>query len=163
MNSLSLYKLEKEFENALLRVDEETGELPANFNDICRALVEKREAYVGFIMSRQYSIAAAKEKVKQIQDRIKKEAERIDRMAEFLIDNMDKHNVSKIEAKDLSFCVSIKINPPKVVIDETAQVPDEYLLPPKPREPDKRKIKEGIENGVINWARLEQTKRLSFS
>lgn len=59
------------------------------------------------------------------------------------------------------FVISTRTNALSVKVDGNADLPDSLLLPPKPREPDKKAIKEMLEQGiVIDGCRLERSQSL---
>ena len=59
------------------------------------------------------------------------------------------------------FIVSTRTNAPSVKVDGNAHLPDSLLLPPKPREPDKKAIKDLLEKGqLIDGCRLERSESL---
>lgn len=61
------------------------------------------------------------------------------------------------------FVISTRTNAPSVKVDGNAVLPDSLLLPPKPREPDKKAIKEMLEKGMeIDGCRLERSQSLSI-
>ena len=61
------------------------------------------------------------------------------------------------------FVISTRLNPASVKIDGNTVLPDSLLLPPKPRDPDKKAIKEMLEQGmVIDGCRLERSQSLSI-
>jgi hypothetical protein len=81
----------------------------------------------------------------------------------YLLKNMQLTGISKIESP--YFALTIKKNPPKLVIDDAGQIPTEmYIYPPAPPpHPDNAKIKEALKNGeVIAGAHLEQGERLEI-
>lgn len=91
-------------------------------------------------------------------ERLRKRSESI---RNYLLFQLEFAQVSKIESP--WFTISIKRNPPAVIIDDEQALPVEYLTqpePPAPR-PDKTKIKDAIKAGVdVPGARLVQTDRL---
>jgi hypothetical protein len=93
-------------------------------------------------------------------DRIEKRAESI---RNYLLFNMEFAQVTKIECP--FFVISIKRNPPAVVIDDEKAIPDRYKVtpePPAPR-PDKAAIREALKCGdEVPGARLVQSDRLEI-
>lgn len=75
---------------------------------------------------------------------------------------MDKMDVSELNFGSIKAVK--KLNPPKVVLDETVQLPGEYTRQKIVIEPDKSKIKEALKAGqTIEGAHLEQDTRITIS
>ena len=61
------------------------------------------------------------------------------------------------------FVISTRTNAPSVKVDSNVNLPETLLLPPKPREPDKKAIKDLLEKGqLIDGCRLERSQSLSI-
>jgi hypothetical protein len=60
---------------------------------------------------------------------------------------MDEIGQTKIERPIAT--LSLRVSPTKVEIIDAAQVPELYLHPPKPREPDKNAIKAALKDGLV--------------
>lgn len=76
---------------------------------------------------------------------------------------MESAGVSKIECP--YFKLSIKKNPPSVVIDNAEEIPETFIRtpPPPPPEIDKKAISEALKAGqTIPGAHLDQTTRLEI-
>ena len=88
---------------------------------------------------------------------------RADYLRRYLKDGMLNAGISKIECP--YFKLSIRDNPPSVVIDAPGLVPMEYWRrpDPPPLEPDKRAIADAIKEGKdVPGARMTQGKRLDI-
>lgn len=109
----------------------------------------------------EVTATAIKEAVAQMMDRCKAIESRAANMRRYLLDNMLYANVSKIEPPYIR--LGIRTNPPSVVILDGAIVPEEFMRPPPPREPDKSAIKAAIESGrILSFAKLVQVKRVEI-
>jgi hypothetical protein len=85
------------------------------------------------------------------------------RIRDYLKTCMEAAGVTKIEANDHSFALTIKKNPPKVILDEAwGPIPEEYeRVIPEKREPDKARIKDALKEGtLLPFAHLETGTRL---
>ena len=113
---------------------------------------------------------AMAEAIEQAADAMKERANRIRRRSEsirnYLKINMQASGITKIEATE--FVLSLKKNPPSVIVTDEASIPDAFKVtpvpppPPTPR-PDKAAIKKAIQAGVeIPGAHLEQHERLDI-
>lgn len=113
---------------------------------------------------------AMAEAVENAADAMKARALRIrrrsDSIREYLKVNMQGAGITKIEATE--FVLSLKKNPPSVIVTDEASIPDSFKVipvpppPPAPR-PDKALIKKAIQSGVsVAGAYLEQHERLEI-
>ena len=88
-------------------------------------------------------------------------AARVKGIREYLLQNMQRCEFSRITSP--WFTLSVRNNPPKVVIHDPASVPQEYMRqPPIPApEPDKKAIAEALKRGEeVGDCYLEQTQSL---
>ncbi len=87
--------------------------------------------------------------------------QRADNVREYLLTNMQRTGITKIESP--YFRISVKQNPASVVITDEAAIPAKYMRqPPIPAPaPDKKELKAGLEFGEnIPGCHLEQKKSL---
>ena len=89
---------------------------------------------------------------------------RAERVRRYLLENMQDCGIRKIESP--WFVISIRKNPPSVVIDDERAIPPELMVtpePPPPR-PDKTAIKERLFAGIaVPGAHLEQRERVEIA
>jgi hypothetical protein len=73
---------------------------------------------------------------------------RAESIREYLLTNMVRTGISKIESP--YFRISLRNNPPSVVVDDPALIPWEYMreVPAPPPAPDKSAIKEALKSGI---------------
>lgn len=113
---------------------------------------------------------AMAEAVENAADAMKARAQKIRRRSEsireYLRINMQASGISKIEATE--FVLSLKKNPPSVIVTDEAAIPEAFKVtpvpppPPVPR-PDKTAIKKAIQSGItVAGAHLEQAERLDI-
>jgi hypothetical protein len=80
---------------------------------------------------------------------------RADNVREYLLSNMLRTGISKIESP--YFKIALRNNPPSVVVDDPSLIPAKYMRqaePPAPA-PDKREISEALKFGeIVPGARL---------
>jgi len=108
-----------------------------------------------FIRNLEANANAIKEAEKTMYDRRKAVEGKIDRIRQYLLDNMLRTGISKIESPYL--CLSIRKNPPSVEVINQGMIPDEYFDIPEPPPPtlNKNRLKEDLKAGVvIEGARL---------
>jgi hypothetical protein len=146
----------------------DSGEVPAEqVADTLDALdgdiQEKAVQVAAFTRNLDATAAAVREAAKAMlsrADRIEKRAESI---RAYLLFNMQAAGVTKVEST--WFTLSVRKNPPSVVIDDEAALPEQFIMqppPPAPR-PDRDAIKRAIKAGEdVPGARLTQTERLEI-
>lgn len=86
---------------------------------------------------------------------------RVTRIREYLMTNMETAQISRIESP--YFTLTIQENPPAVVIDCAAEIPEDYFKQPETPPPviDKKLIAQAIKDGyTVPGAHLERGKRL---
>lgn len=162
----SLYELAHDY--AELERLAESGELdPKMIADTLEGLagtIEVKTINVAKFVRNLRVIAAAKREAGKAMlaggDRLDKRA---DSLEQYLLMNLQFIGLQKVESPELT--VSIRKNPPAVVIDDEAQVPQEYIVvppPPAPR-PDREAIKRALKDGAdVPGCRLTQGERLEI-
>lgn len=132
-----------------------TGELTVKATNVAR-----------YILNTEAMAEAIDRASTQMKIRANRMRNRADSIREYLRNNMQGAGITKIEA--VQFVLSLKKNPPAVVIDDEAAIPADYkitpepLPPPLPR-PDKKLIVKAIKDGfVVPGAHLEQANRLEI-
>jgi len=132
-----------------------TGELTVKATNVAKFILNNE--------AMAEAIEQASEAMKQRALRIRRRSESI---REYLRINMQASGITKIEATE--FVLSLKNNPPSVIVTNEAMIPDAFKVtptpppPPVPR-PDKALIKKAIQSGVeVAGAHLEQAERLDI-
>lgn len=120
---------------------------------------------VGRVIAHQEAMAKAMdEAAANISIRAKRLRSRMDSLKQYLLVNMQAANLPKVDSPEL--VVSLKKNPPSVVVFDEAQVPAEFKRTPPPPVPvpDKNAIKEALNAGQeVPGCRLEQGMRVTIS
>lgn len=162
----ALYELTSEYleaSNALqnLDLDDET------IRDTLEGLqfpVEQKCQNVAFIIRNMEVLAdQIKQAEQQMAARRKAIENRAANVREYLLRNMERCEISKIESP--YFKISIRNNPASVVVDDAGQIPCEFYRYPEapPPTPDKKLIKEAIESGIdVAGVHLERTKSIQI-
>jgi hypothetical protein len=162
MTNLALYQIADEYLLAVdkladLDLDDQT------FSDTLESLsgdMEVKSSNVAmFVGNLEGSAKLIREAAKAQVARADAIERRSERIRQYLLDNMLRTGITKIECP--YFVLSVQNNPAKVIID--GDVPDEFMRQPEPPPPapDKKAIGEALKTGLTaNWAHLEQGKRL---
>jgi hypothetical protein len=162
----ALYQLTHQLRELERLADE--GEVPAEvLADTVEGLTGEIEIkaqniaqFVGNLESSTAAIDQAIAEMKSRRDRIQRHA---DWLRGYLFTQMQASGISKISCP--YFTLSIKKNPPKVVITDPGKVPCElYVYPPAPEPyPDKKAIAAKLKAGdAVDGAHLEQGERLEI-
>ena len=113
------------------------------------------------------NLEASAEQIKLAEQSMSARRKSIENKAEsiklYLKDNMKRADITEISCE--YFSLKIKKNPPKLVIDDSGQIPSElYIYPPAPEPyPDNAAIKALLMAGnKVNGTRLEQAERLEI-
>lgn len=116
-----------------------------------------------FISNLESSAEQIKLAEKAMAERRKQLENKADSVKQYLFDNMKRVGVTKIESP--YFALTIKKNPPSVIIDDASLIPSQYMVTPPapPPSPDKAAIKAALQAGeVVEGAHIEQGERLEI-
>lgn len=146
----ALYALSAEYRAAAekladMEIDEQTL---ADTLESLSGELEAKATNVAFVIRNTQALAASiKDAETQMAARRKALESRAERLTKYLLDNMQACGMQKIESP--YFALTVKSNPPSVVIDEPGLIPDEFMrLPaPPPPSPDKTMIAKVLKAG----------------
>lgn len=140
-----LYEIAKEY--ALLE-DTDDDNAVAKLDDIEGALQEKATNITYVLENMRATIEAMDGAMSRMAERKRRIQAQSDRLRQYVIGCMVSAGIRKIECPN--FTMSVRDNPPHVVIDDEDILPINYLREPPTRlVPDKKKILEEIQNGKI--------------
>lgn len=165
-NSLALYTLADEFLQASERLsdmdlDEQT--IADTLEGLQGALEVKATNVAMFVKNLDATAEAIKQAESSMSSRRKAIENRSQHIREYLLSNMERTGISKIECPH--FKISVRENPASVVIDMLPAIPADYLRQPDPPPPlpDKKLIAQAIKDGFqVPGAHLERSKRLEI-
>lgn len=123
----------------------------------------KALSVAAFIRNLESSATQIKAAETAMSNRRKALEHRADQIREYLLYNMERTGISKIEAP--WFVIALKKNPPTVVIDDASLIPLHYMLQPPapPPSPDKKEIAAAIKFGeIVPGAHLETKMRVDI-
>jgi len=162
----ALYTLAAEYRDAAERMadmelDDQT--IADTLEGMAGALEVKATNVAAFARNLESTAAAIKAAEGEMAQRRKAIEHRVESLRTYLLDNMVRAGISKIESP--LFRLAVRENPPSVVIDDAALLPDDYLtipMPPPPA-PDKKAIAEALKAGIdVPGARLARSKRIEI-
>ena len=159
---MKLYELTGQYTQALATLDD--MDLPAEvvtdtLEGLKGSLEEKSLNVARFFQNVESSIVAMKDAEKRMAARRKAAENRVTRLRHYLKYNMDASGIVRIECPD--FVIAIQNNPAAVVIDSADALPDDYTVEKTTVSPDKKLIKQAIQDGyTVTGAHLETGTRL---
>ena len=166
MSLPTLYELANDYKKAL----ETLGDLDLPEEAVFDTLVglqgnleAKAQNVMAFCRNLESVAGAIKDAETKMAHRRKVIENRVASIKEYIKKSMETAGVSKLECP--YFKLSIKNNPPRVVIDDEHSLPPEFIRVPQlpPPEPDKKLIGEALKKGEpVPGAHLEKGTRLSI-
>ena len=127
------------------------------------ALEEKSVNVAMFVRNLESSAQQIKDAMAEMAKRVKAYEQRADHVRQYLLDNMTRCGITKIESP--YFSLSIRANPESVVIGAIEEIPAEFMRQPPPPapSPDKTAIKDAIKSGQdVPGAILKKSLRLEI-
>lgn len=164
--NLSLYQLAAEFkslEQKLLDGDYDEQTIHDTLEAESGALEVKAVNVAMFVRNLEASAEQIKLAEKAMAERRKVLENKAESIKKYLLDNMKSCGISKIESP--YFNLTVKKNPPKLVIDDAGMIPGELYIYPEPPSPypDNALIKAKLLAGEnINGAHIEQADRIDI-
>lgn len=116
-----------------------------------------------FVRNLEASAEAIKVARQQMDERRKAIESKADAVRKYLKDNMQRCGISKIESP--YFALTLKKNPPAVIIDDAEAIPSDYMVTPPapPPAPDKKLIAQALKDGyTVPGCHIEQAERLEI-
>lgn len=161
----SLYEINARYHAALdLLYDDETPEDVAldTIESVEGEMEVKAEAYAAIIGNLEHLASGIREQEKRQAERRKSLENKAERLRVRLRDAMVSGGIPRFDTP--RFRISVRDNPAKVVIDDEAAIPADYLREiPAHHEPDKALIKAALADGYgVPGAHLERGKRLDI-
>jgi hypothetical protein len=159
----SLYVLAHEYQdvaNKLLESDFDEQTIKDTLEGFSGELEVKAKNVAMFIRNLESGAEQIKMAEKAMADRRKSLENKAQSIKDYLFNNMKVANISKIECE--YFALTIKKNPPKLVIDDETKIPDEFKKEVVSVSIDNAAIKELLKTQELDFAHLEQGERLEI-
>lgn len=164
---MNLYNLSEEYEKILSEViyNEDTGEIDCTslqrLDDIKDAVENKAKAISSYIKNIDAQRIAISNAIDDMRFREKAIQSRIGSMKHYLLSNMERLGIDKIESP--FFDIHLKKNPCKVDITNADEIPDDYKKAKVELTIDKLMIRDAIKQGKeVPGAKLIQTNRVEI-
>lgn len=161
----TLYQLTDKYLQVLDNIDEyEDDNIFQTALDSLTGELENKAVNVAmYIRNIESTAEAIKQAELQMENRRKLLESKIDRIKQYLLDNMQKTGIQKIECP--YFKIAIRQNPESLIVDPLAQIPDEYYKQPPPpaKVLDKATLKKDIQQGlIVDGCKLERKLRVEI-
>ncbi len=159
MKAISLYELGQQYKD-MLEMEIDSEEDANAFTELMGALdgaiQDKLENCGLVVQSLGWSAKMAKEEAARLSKRAAAFESKAERLKGYMQEQMELTQTDKIKTPRLS--IWIQNNPPRVVLDETQTIPDEYMVKPDPY-PNKTAIADKLKAGeLLDFAHFEQSK-----
>lgn len=147
---MNLFELTQErlaLQNKLLELNLDEQTIQDTLEGESTELEAKIEDY-GFVIRNMESFAEAmKAEESRMADRRKAQEKKVAQIKEWLLTNMQACGITKIECP--AFTIAVRQNPAKVIVDNEASIPAEFMVTPPapPPAPDKKAIAIAIKAG----------------
>ena len=152
MTDLTLYSIADQYLVDLqklqdMEIDEQT--FADTLEGLSGDLEVKATNVAMFVRNLEASAEAIKAAEKQMAERRKALEAKADRIRQYLLDNMNRTGITKIDCP--YFVLSVRKNPPAVEVLNQDMIPDEYFDIPEPPAPtlNKNRLKEDLKAGVV--------------
>ena len=156
---MKLYEVTKDIEEMLERVEPDDEYFNDTIESLQVAWEEKAGNVSAYIGNLEATVTAIKNAEKNMADRRKSIANKVEGLKRYLMNNMDRLNIDKIETAH--FVVKIKKNPIKVTINNEEEVPDDYWEKQVSWVINKTKIKKALKgDDNVKGAEIVQNRRL---
>lgn len=142
MSNLTLYSITNRFAELMEKTEndelteEEYNEL---LQDLTKELQNKSSNIIGYIQNTESIINAIKDEETRLEEMRKTAEKRLDKFKNYVKENMEKLNITKIETSLGS--LNITKNPMSVEIENEELIPEEFIKIVTTKKPDKTAIK----------------------
>ena len=168
MTNLTLWQMTDRYLQALQALSDDDDLPPEVVRDTLDALGGDLQVKAGNVATYIRMLDTETEAIKAEIDRLRALEKRVDthatRLRQYLLENMQRAGITRIEHTEAPFYrISIRRNPPRVVVDEETFIPAEFVRTKVVEDIDKTAIKAAIQAGQdVPGAHLEQNERLDI-
>jgi len=152
-----------ELQKELAELDFDAQTIKDTLEGESKEIEAKIESY-GFVIRNMDSfVDSMVAEEKRMAERRKMHEKKVERIRQWLFDNMVICGITKIECP--AFSISIKSNPPKTIADDESLTPKEFMVehPAPAPTPDKKAIMANLKAGkVVPGWHIESGKRLEI-
>lgn len=135
----------KQIESRLMESDLDEQTIKDTLESVAGDLEQKCTAVATVIKNMDAFIEQMKDAKRELDERIKAFESRSERINNYLLDNMKKTGIIKIESP--YFTIALRTNPPSVIIEDEGEIEGKYWKQKTVSTIDKLRIKEALQNG----------------
>lgn len=161
---MSIYTIHNALAELLQEIPESgemTDEQVEQYEALGLELAEKQENTLFYYRNLELDAEALDSEIK----RLSAMKQALNRKKEGII-KLIEYGMDKLELNEIKFATikaTRKLNPPKVVIQDGVDLPEQYLRTKTIIEPDKTALKDALQNGeVIEGVRIQQDTRIEI-
>lgn len=163
--NITLYELASEFRataDQLSDMDLPDEVIADTLEAVALPVEQKATSVAAFIRNLEAAADQIKQAEQAMSARRKAIENRAARVKDYLLENMQRCEITKIESP--FFKISLRDNPPAVVIDDETKIPVDYMREiPATYQPDKASMKSAMLDGYeVPGAHLERKKRVEI-
>ena len=165
MSSLTIYQVSAELQAQLDDIDPETGELGEGYANALGLMKNKTAAVGAYIAQRELEVDAAKARLKELAEQVKRVERRNGWLREHLAMHMANAGITEVRMGDIGLIKCYPFRDASVDIFDEKQVPADYFEqpPPPPPKVSKARIGEALKAGAdVPGARIVKRHRLSI-
>ena len=153
---MKLYELSQDYQQVMALLDEGTEvEVFDTLESIKTEIAEKATSIAIVMKSYDSNIEILDAEIKRLQERKRSEQSKQQWLKDYLKFNMEQAQIDKL--KTATHTISIRKNPPKLVIENESLIPSEYtIVIPERYEIDKASVKTALKTKDVPGAKLEQ-------
>lgn len=166
MSDMTLYELTEQrlaLQSKLMDLEYDTETIADTLEGSSTELQAKIVDY-GFVIRNMEAFGdAMQEEEKRLAARRKSHNIKVERIKTWLLTNMVGCQISKIECP--LFTISVRKNPPSVIVEDESMIPDNFLVVPDlpPPSPDKKAISAALKAGQdVPGCKLESKQSISI-
>jgi hypothetical protein len=162
---LRLYEIAADLRGLLeTGIDDETGEMSDELTTALATFDGKATSVAAYVLNIEAEVDAVKSAISRLMNRRRALEARGERMREYLSRNMKACGITRIDAKDGTFCVRFyPERDEQLTVDPAVALPEAFLR--IKTEPDKAKLKAAIKAGepVPSGVHLVRNDRLTIA
>lgn len=157
---MKLYELTENYVDILdlIERDGEKEVLIDTLDMLKDSIDDKVENIAKIIKETESNIDKVDQEIKRLQNKKKTLKNNNDSLKEYLLEQLEKSDIKKINTN--LFSVSVRNNPVKIVVTDESKLPDEFFIIKK--TVDKTKIKEYLKHDFLDGVVREQSKRVQI-
>ena len=151
----------KQIESRLMESDADEQTIKDTLEAVAGDFEDKAKAVSAVVRNMDAFIEQMKEAKRELDDRIKAFENRQERLRNYLLDNMKRTGITKIESP--YFTIALKKNPPSVIIEDEGEIDGKWWKHKTVSSIDKQRIKDALLAGDdVPGAKLESGERVEI-